>query len=115
MLVAIRMLLMLALTAVTVAPHAVHAAPAAVHRTVAADDVHQHNSDQHEDADHESDESMACCASLSVQCGGPAVTAASHWTPAERRIAEHRSRRDRGATGAGAVPEFEPPPPRLTA
>src|SRR5690606_28098836 len=106
MLAMLRILLMIALAVVTVAPHHVHAAPAAAHHALPSGHAHQHGTEQHQDADHQHEHSgsMSCCASLSVQCGGAALAEVSQWTPAERRLADARNRHDGHASAAGAAP-----------
>ncbi len=109
-----RVLLMIALAVVTVAPSHAHAAMAAAHHAAPSGHAHQHGTEQHEDSGHEHEHSgsISCCSSLSVQCCSAALAYGSQWTPAERRPADIRNWNERRASSAGAVLEFEPPPPR---
>lgn len=112
MMVLLRVLLMIALTVVTAAPLHVHAAPTDVHHAAASGDVHEHGPERHDPGGDGHSGSMHCCASLSVQCGGPALAQTGHWAPAELRSADLRQVHERHARLRTALPEFEPPPPR---
>lgn len=112
MMVLLRALLMIALAVVTAAPPHVHAAATDLHHAVAADHGHEHGPERHDSGGDGYSGSKQCCASLSVQCGGPALAQIGHWAPAELRSAELRQVHERHARFRTALPEFEPPPPR---
>ena len=117
MLIVIRVLLMLALAVIAVAPQHPHAAPVAGNHAVSGSHAHHHGTKQegterHEGSGHEHPGSMSCCPSLSMQCGGAALALDSHWSLANTKFVEARARPETGAGTAGALLEFEPPPPR---
>jgi hypothetical protein len=110
MVVFLRALLILALAVVAVAPLDAHAAPGAAHHGMSAG--HAHGSDHDQAPADERHDSMACCASVSLQCGSAAVIGDGSWTPAELIARDISQARERLARRDGSLPEFEPPPPR---
>lgn len=109
----LRVLMVIALAVLAVMPPHVHAAPAAVHHGISADHAHAHGPDQGETPDRHRQDLATCCASISLQCGSPALAGDGHWTPIARLPVDIEQGREQRACASGSVPEFEPPPPRI--
>lgn len=115
MLVLIRLLVVIALTAVAVAPPHVHASAAGHGVDLAHGHAEHHGAHGHDatgDEEQSGHEAGACCASLSAQCGTAAVVAVADWTAAELALVGVLRDSTMHARADSLLPDFEPPPPR---